>query len=122
MNTKAEAQGSVLDTVKLVAALVLVTGAVGAFYYYSDASILIRVLGLLAVTAVAVAIAIQTDRGRQLSAFVKESQIEVRKVVWPTKQETVQTTLLVMLMVILVAIFLWLLDLFLGWFVRMVTG
>ena len=122
MNSKAATQGSKLDIVKLVVALLIVTSAVVAFYYYSDSSILVRVVGLLAATGVAVAIALQTDQGRHVWGFFKESQIEVRKVVWPTRQETVQTTLIVILMVVVVAIFMWVLDIFLAWGVHYLIG
>jgi len=122
MNSKAEATGSPADTFKLIMALLLLTGAIGAFYYYADQSLLMRVLGLLAVVGIATAIALQTDRGRNISAFFKATQVEVRKVVWPTRQETVQTTLIVFGMVVLVAIFMWLLDLLLGWAVHGLVG
>ena len=122
MNSKAATHGSKLDIVKLVIAVLIVTTAVGAFYYYSDSSILVRVVGLLAATGIAIAIALQTDQGRQTWGFFKESQIEVRKVVWPTRQETVQTTLIVILMVVIVAVFMWVLDIFLAWGVHSLTG
>jgi len=114
MSTKAEATASTLDTVKLGAALALLIASVVGFYYFADISKLARVLGLLAAVGVALAISLQTERGRTLASFVRESQTEVRKVVWPTRQETIQTTLVVMGVVIVVAIFLWLLDMMLG--------
>ena len=122
MSTKAEATTSTLDTVKLGAALALLMGAVGAFYYFADISKLARVVGLLAAVGIALAISMNTERGRTVAGFVKESQIEVRKVVWPTRQETVQTTLVVMVVVVIIAIFLWLLDMALGGIVSWVMG
>ncbi|MCI0401529.1 MAG: preprotein translocase subunit SecE [Gammaproteobacteria bacterium] len=122
MSSKAETHGSKLDTVKLISALLIVICAVVGFYLYADQSLLLRVAGLLAGTALAVVVAVQTEKGRQFWLLAQEAQIEVRKVVWPTRQETVQTTLIVILMVVLVAIFLWLLDLFLGWSIRLLTG
>ncbi len=122
MNSKAEAASSSADTVKLIIALLLLIGAIGAFYYFAEQSLLLRVVGLLAVAGIATAIALQTDRGRGISAFFKATQVEVRKVVWPTRQETVQTTLIVFGMVVLVAIFMWLLDLLLGWAVSGLVG
>jgi len=97
-------------------------GAMVAFYYYADVSKLARVVGLIAAVGVAAAIALQTDKGRTLASFVKDAQIEVRKVVWPTRQETVQTTLVVMVVVIIIAIFLWILDMALGGIVSWVMG
>jgi preprotein translocase subunit SecE len=100
----------------------MVTAAVAAFYYFTDASKLLRVVGLIAAVGVASAVALQTEKGRVLAGFIKESQVEVRKVVWPTRQETVQTTLVVMVVVIIIALFLWLLDWGLGAVVHWVMG
>jgi len=122
MSTKAETDTSTLDTVKLAAAMAILMGAMVAFYYYADVSKLARVVGLIAAVGVAAAIALQTDKGRTLASFVKDAQIEVRKVVWPTRQETVQTTLVVMVVVIIIAIFLWILDMALGGIVSWVMG
>ncbi len=115
MATKTEQTTSVIDSFKLMTAvLVLIAGVVG-FYYFEDESQLLRVLGMLAVAIVAFLIAATTDKGRRGLGFVREARVEVRKVVWPTRQEALQTTLAVLFMVILVAIMLWLFDLFLGW-------
>jgi preprotein translocase subunit SecE len=122
MSTKAETDTSTLDTVKLGAALAILMGALVAFYYYAEVSKLARVVGLIAAVGVAAAIALQTERGRGLASFVRESQTEVRKVVWPTRQETVQTTLVVMVVVVIIAIFLWILDMALGGIVSMAMG
>lgn len=122
MNSKVETVGTRLDTAKLVVALLIVLSAIGAFYIYAEQSLLLRVIGMLIAAAVASVIALQTDKGRQVWGFFQEAQIEVRKVVWPTRQETVQTTLIVILMVIFIAIFLWMLDLFLGWSIGELMG
>jgi preprotein translocase subunit SecE len=122
MSTKPETESSPLDTAKLVLALTILVGAVVGFYYYGELSKLIRVGGLIAAVGVALVIALQTAKGHAIAGFVKESQIEVRKVVWPTRQETVQTTLVVMVVVIIIAIFLWLLDMGLGAIVSNAMG
>lgn len=115
MVTKTEETTSAIDTFKLMTAvLVLIAGVVG-FYYFEDESQLLRVLGMLGVAVVAFLIAAGTDKGRRSLAFFKDSRVEVRKVVWPTRQEALQTTVVVLFMVILVAIMLWLFDMFLGW-------
>ena len=115
MVTKTEETTSAIDTFKLMTAvLVLIAGVVG-FYYFEDESQLLRVLGMLGVAVVAFLIAATTDKGRRSMAFVKDARIEVRKVVWPTRQEALQTTVAVLFMVVLVAIMLWLFDMFLGW-------
>jgi preprotein translocase subunit SecE len=99
----------------------LIAGVLG-FYYYADASTLLRVLGLLAASGIAVGIAMTTAKGRLLSAFLTNSRTEVRKMVWPTRVETTQTTLIVLGVVILVGIFLWLMDTLLGWIIRLFIG
>ena len=122
MSTKAETDTSLVDTVKFASALAIIMGALVAFYYYGEVSKLARVVGLIAAVGMAAAIALQTERGRTLASFVKESQTEVRKVVWPTRQETVQTTLVVMVVVVIIAIFLWILDMGLGAIVSYAMG
>ena len=115
MVTKTEQSSSAIDTLKLMTAvLVLIAGVVG-FYYFEEESQLLRVLGMLAVAVVAFFIVASSDPGRRGLSFVKEARVEVRKVVWPTRQETLQTTIAVLFMVVLVAIMLWLFDMFLGW-------
>ena len=114
MSKNAETVASPLDTAKLAVALIILVGALVGFYYYAEVSKLIRVVSLIAAVGIAAVIALQTGKGRSISSFVKESQTEVRKVVWPTRQETVQTTLVVMVVVVVIAIFLWLLDMGLG--------
>ena len=83
---------------------------------------LFRVIGLLVGVGISVAIALQTVKGKEIWGYFRDAQIEVRKVVWPTRQETIQTTLIVIVMVILVAIILWLLDMFLGWSIGLIMG
>lgn len=122
MNSRVESEISRHDVIKLVIASLLVAGGLVAFYVYADQSLLLRAIGMLVVLGIAGAIAAQTEKGRQVWGFVQDAQIEVRKVVWPTRQETTQTTLLVMLMVIIVALILWLLDIFLGWAIRLLLG
>ena len=115
MVTKTEETTSAIDTIKLMTALlVLIAGVVG-FYYFEDESQLLRVLGMLGVAVVVFLIVATTDKGRRGLGFVKEARVEVRKVVWPTRQETLQTTLMVLIMVVIVAIMLWGFDKLLGW-------
>ena len=115
MVTKTEQSTSAIDTFKLMTAvLVLIAGVVG-FYYFEEQSHLLRVLGMLAVAVIAFLIAATSEPGRRGLGFVRDARVEVRKVVWPTRQETVQTTIAVLFMVLLVAIMLWLFDMFLGW-------
>ena len=122
MSSKTEILDSKLDTAKLLAALVLVVAAIVAFYYFEDVSQLVRVIGLLFAIGVGIAIAATTGPGGNLIGFVQDSRSELRKVVWPSRQETLQVSLAVILMVIIMSIFLWLLDMFLFWLVRLLTG
>ena len=122
MNAKTEAEGSGLDTAKLTVAVVLLVAGIGAFYQFEAYSTLLRVLGLLVVTGAALGIAYQTRIGRMAWEFVQASRAEVRKVVWPTRQETVQTTLVVFVMVLVMGVMLWLFDLVLMTIVRALTG
>ncbi len=117
-----EPVSSPLDKLKLVGALVLVAVGVAGFYYFSEGSTLYRVLGMLALFGVAAALFFTTEKGRALLAFMRSARAEVRKMVWPTRQEALQTTLIVMVLVVIVGIFLWLVDMVLGWGVRQVIG
>jgi len=111
-----------LDTFKLVIAIAILLAGIGGFYYYVDASLLYRVLGLVGVVMVAAGIAFTTSTGHAILSFGREARAEVRKVVWPTRQETVQTTLMVVVAVIILGIFLWLVDMMLLSGVQMLTG
>jgi preprotein translocase subunit SecE len=120
MNTEAQASG--MDTVKLTAAVLLLGGAIVAFYWFADESLLLRVLGLLGVAVVAVLVAAQTGVGRSIWSFIGATRMEVRKVVWPTRTETTQTTLAVLVIVLVLGIIVWLLDMMILWAVRLLTG
>ncbi len=122
MNTQLEASTSVFDVVKQVFSVIFVVAGVAAFYYFSEAPLLYRVLGLVAVALIVVGMMLTTGMGRNVWSFVLESKQEVRKVVWPTRDETLRTTLLVFAMVVIVGLVLWLLDMFLFWGVRFLTG
>ena len=123
MNTQAEVSVSVLDIVKQVFSVVFIVAGVAAFYYFSgDVRLLYRVLGLLLIVILVSALMLTTEVGRDVWSFVLESKQEVRKVVWPTREETMRTTLLVFAMVTIVGLVLWLLDMLLFWGVRLLTG
>ena len=122
MNARTEAGASSLDTVKLAVAALVLMGAIYGFYYFEDYSGLLRVVGLLVAAAGAAAIALQTEAGRQLWRFVGDARMEVRKVFWPSRQETLQTTLVVVAMVLILGIILWLFDMVLMNILRFLTG
>ena len=123
MSSRAESPSpSKLDVAKLWLAGALVVAAVGAFYYLADQSLLLRVIGLLAVVGVSVAITLTTEWGQELWGFLQDARNELRKVDWPSRTETLQTSLAVFAMVAVVGLMLWLFDMFLFWAVRMLTG
>ncbi|MDQ2696900.1 MAG: preprotein translocase subunit SecE [Pseudomonadota bacterium] len=117
-----EAQIPKLDTLKLLSAALVLLVAFVAFYYFSDYLLVVRVLGLLTAVAVAAGILLTTAVGSGFLNFLQESRAELRKVVWPSRNETLQTSLAVIVMVIVMGIFLWLLDMLLFWVVRLLTG
>ncbi len=119
---KVAAGPTAMDKLKLVGAAAILGTAVLAFYALSDQPTLLRVLVLLAALALAAFIAVQTQPGRALWAFLFDVRTEVRKVVWPTREETTQTTLVVVAMVAVMAILLWLIDMILFALMRFLTG
>ena len=122
MTPKAEVQGSRFDLLKWLAVVALVAVGVVGNQYYSGSPILYRVIVLLVLAAVAVYVGLQTAKGKSFAVLVKEARIEIRKVVWPTRQETTQTTLIVVAVVLVMALLLWGLDSLLGWLVSLIVG
>jgi len=122
MITKADSSPGLLDTAKLVLAALVLIGGIFAYYYYEDESLLLRVAGVLVALGIGAVIAFQSAQGQLLWRFIQGSRVEIRKVVWPTRQETIQMTLTVLVFVLIMGVFFWLLDLFLLWGTRLVTG
>jgi preprotein translocase subunit SecE len=122
MADTAEQSNSSMDTVKLGLAVAILVGGFWAYMHFDEQALLYRVLGLLVFVVIAAGVALTTEKGRSLMSFMKSARTEVRKMVWPTRTETIQTTAVVLVMVIIVAIFLWLLDMFLGWIMKMIIG
>ncbi len=122
MKTKADSQESQYDGVKWTLVVLLVAVAVAGNAYFSEESLLYRVLAVVAIALVAGFVALQTAKGKQFVTLVRDARIEMRKVVWPTRQETTQTTLIVVAVVLLMALVLWALDSLLSWAVSGVIG
>ncbi len=124
MNAQAEEAetSSIFDVIKQIVSFVIIIAGLSAFYYFSEFSLLYRVLALVGVIIIAMGLVLTTAIGRKIWRFVLEAKQEVRKVVWPTREETIRTTLLVFGMVFIVGFILWLLDMFLFWGVRLLTG
>lgn len=122
MVSKAEVTTSSADTIKLAAAGALVLAGLVGFYYFEGQSLLLRVIGLLIIAGLAAFVIYQTDLGRRTVSFFQDARTEVRKVVWPSRAETTQTTVTVFIIVVIVGIFLWLFDMLLAFLFRAVTG
>ena len=117
-----EAGLSQADMIRWAAVAVLLLTGVGGFYYFADQALLYRVLGLVAMFAAAAAVATGSAHGQRFLGFMRESRTEVRKMVWATRAETLQTSLVVFAAVIVMALFLWLLDRVLSWGVSLLLG
>lgn len=123
MNSKVEAGESRLDGLKWLAVVALVGG--GAFansYYADDLELFYRVIGLLILGLLAAFVAVQTAKGQAFWTLVREAQVEVRKVIWPTTAETNQTTLLVSIVVIIAACVMWIFDWAVGQIIKLIMG
>ncbi len=110
MSTNVETPSSAMDSVKWLVAIALLAGAVVGNYMYADQSVLLRAICVVVAVAAGLGIAAITEKGRTFLAFAKEARIEVRKVVWPTRQETTHTTFIVMVATVIMALILWGLD------------
>ena len=122
MTSNAENKAGSFDWLKWLIVVSLLSGGIFGNWYYQDEMLLVRVIGLLAIAASAILVALQTERGRAIWALLKESRTEVRRVVWPSNQETTQTTMVVLLLVFIFALILWGLDALLGWIVSSIIG
>jgi preprotein translocase subunit SecE len=118
----ADTKPTALDTAKLFLAAAILIGSIVGYYYYGNESVLLRAIGVLVAFGLAVWVALQSAQGHTLMKFVQGSRVELRKVIWPTREETVQTTGIVLLFATIMGVFFWLLDLFLLWFTSFVTG
>lgn len=116
MNTKAVLEGpkSSLDTIKWLLVVIFVAIAAGGNYLYADQPVLYRVLAIVFVLILAIATGLQTEKGRNFAVLIKEARVEIRKVIWPTKQETIQTTGVVGLVIAVTVLFLFLIDMAIG--------
>ncbi|WP_286233806.1 preprotein translocase subunit SecE [Thalassotalea sediminis] len=123
MNASTENQESgSLDSLKWIVVILILAGAVVGNYIYGDQSVLIRAVAVVAAVVVAGFIAAQTEKGRNAILFAKEARTETRKVVWPTRQEAVQTTGIVLVATLFMSLVLWGLDTVLFEVVGFITG
>ncbi|MCH1921488.1 preprotein translocase subunit SecE [Shewanella sp. A3A] len=123
MTTNTESQGNSLDILKwVIIFVVLAVAIVGNHMLAEQASAVVRAVGVLVLFAIAGFVALQTAKGKQALAFAKESHIEVRKVVWPTRQEALNTTFIVLIATGILGLILWGLDTVLLKIVNLITG
>ena len=120
--TQEESQSGVLDIIKLLVAAGVLVGGLYGYYYLLEWSLPLRVLLVLGGLIVGVTIAMTSTQGQRLWAFIQGSRVEIRKVVWPTKQETTQTAIAVFVFTLVMALFFWGLDSFLLWLTRALVG
>jgi preprotein translocase subunit SecE len=110
------------DKVKIGLAVLLVIAGLAGFYFFSDSPAIVRVLSVLGGLAAASAVMWTTIPGKQFYVYAQESYDETKKVVWPTRKETIQTTGVVFLFVVTMALFLWAVDSTLFWVVKHFLG
>lgn len=122
MKHNAEVQESRHDGLKWAVVVTLLVLAVVGNTYFADIGLLYRVLGVVALCAVAGLVALTTTRGRELAELARNAKKEIQRVVWPTRPETVQTTAIVLVAVLVVGLMLWLIDTLLGWAMSGVIG
>jgi preprotein translocase subunit SecE len=122
MDAKLESRPTILDTILLLLSVAILVGSIYAYYYFANENALLRTAGVMVAFIVAVWVALQSAQGRTLWAFVQSSRSELRRVVWPTREEALQTTLIVIVFAIIMGTFFWLLDILLLWITRLITG
>ena len=122
MNASVEQPNKGLDLVKWIVAIALLAGAVVANMVFEQESVLIRAVAVVAAIAVAAGFAATTVKGKTFLAFAKESRTEVRKVVWPTRQEATQTTFIIFVATAVIALMLYFIDMGLRALVGFLTG
>ena len=113
---------TVADTLKLMTSVSILFASIVSFYYFSEVSVLIRALVIIFSLVISLLIFFRTQRGIIFWQFLQGSRVEMRKVVWPTKQETLQTTLTVFIFVLILGIFFWLLDFILLYITTSITS
>jgi preprotein translocase subunit SecE len=120
--TQVQAADSGIDKAKVTAAIALVIAGIAGYYMLGVNSPAQRWLVMLAGLVLAIAMFGWSSYGRRFWSFVLDSRIELRKVVWPSRQETMTTTAVVFGFVVIAGLFFWVLDLFLAWATKLLTG
>ncbi|QFU03228.1 preprotein translocase subunit SecE [Halomonas sp. THAF5a] len=122
MKHNAEVQESRHDGLKWAVVVTLLVLAVVGNTYFADQALLYRVLGVVVLSVTAALVALTTTKGRDLLELARSAKKEIQRVVWPTRPETIQTTAIVLVAVLVVGLMLWLIDTLLGWAMSGVIG
>ena len=120
--TQETGESGILDIIKLLFAAGVLVGGLYSYYYFLEVPLPLRVLMVLGGLAAGITVAMTSTQGQRLGAFIQGARIEIRKVVWPTKQETTQTSIAVFVFTLIMALFFWGLDSFLLWLTRSLVG
>jgi preprotein translocase subunit SecE len=111
-----------IDKIKLVLSALLLAAGIAGFYLLADKALVLRILAILAGLAAAIVVLWTTPQGQMALGFVGESVAEAKKVVWPTRKETIQTTVAVFILVVIVAAFLAVVDVGFAYMVQWLMG
>lgn len=122
MSHQTKTHGGSMDSFKWAVVVALIASGVIGNHHFSDQSVLIRLLVLLVLIAATCFVALRTSKGQKFWQFALEARAELRKVVWPNRQETIQTTLMVLAIVSIVGFLLWGIDALLLKFIALLTG
>ena len=121
--TAENAEGfDLLDRIKWLGVIALVVGGIVGNWYFGESSLLLRAVVLVGLALVAAYLLYLTKRGKELWLLANESRAEIRRVVWPTREVTLETTLIVIVLILIVALILWGLDSALSWGVQLAIG
>lgn len=121
-SSETKARPAIIDTALLTAACFAVLAAIVAYYYFEGTPIVLRVIGILAGFGIGAALLYRTRQGQVIWQFIVGSRVEIRKVIWPNRQETMQTTITVFIFLLILGFFFWSLDFVLLTITRAVTG
>jgi len=122
METKVEEQATFVDTVKLALAVLILLAGLVSYYYFANSAVLLRAFGVVLAVAAGFGVLFTSFQGQLLWKFIQGARVELRKVVWPTREETVQTTLVVLVFALIGGVFFWLLDLVLLFVTSKITS
>lgn len=122
MTQKTNQNSAALDTIKWLGVLLMVGSGITTNYFLSEQSLLLRVVVIGAFFVLALGLGLWTTKGNSFVGFAKEARSEVRKVVWPSRQETMQVTGIVLVVVVVVGLILWGIDAMLLQMIAWLTG